>query len=269
MQVVLGRIKTEYCRPSTAKFAAPIVLLPEVFTTAAHSAFLTGYLNSLGWEVYVAELHGGLAATAPGFHSVFEMLGEALHALGRGVIVAGHGLGGLLAMKLAEHEGVRAAVAIAPLVPGYDTRLFARRRAFRRFRNDSMIQPPRGSRLMEMLADAEPFERERIAGSMVAEAAETARALVRGELEFAAGEIVCPRLVIHGEQDRFAPIEKVRGLASGLGARLEIIPGRGHWLIGGRALERTASAMQRFLVRELGEELLLLYPGDEGETPDE
>ena len=35
---------------------------------------------------------------------------------------------------------------------------------------------------------------------------------------------------------------------------------RGHWLVGGRALERAINETQRFLVRALGRDLLLLYP---------
>jgi len=38
------------------------------------------------------------------------------------------------------------------------------------------------------------------------------------------------------------------------------MPNRGHWLIGGRVLERAVAEVQRFLVLSLGRDLLLLYP---------
>jgi hypothetical protein len=48
-----------------------------------------------------------------------------------------------------------------------------------------------------------------------------------------------------------------------------VVRGRGHWLIGGRALERAVAEVQRFLVRNLGGDLLLLYPEEWKESNDE
>ncbi len=65
---------------------------------------------------------------------------------------------------------------------------------------------------------------------------------------------------------RFAPVRKMLG--SPIGAKVAKINGRGHWLIGGRALERAINETQRFLVRALGQDLLLLYPEEWKNDPD-
>jgi len=54
-----------------------------------------------------------------------------------------------------------------------------------------------------------------------------------------------------------------------IGATIRVVYGRGHWLIGGRALERAVAEVQRFLVRNLGGDLLLLYPEQWKEPNDE
>jgi hypothetical protein len=48
-----------------------------------------------------------------------------------------------------------------------------------------------------------------------------------------------------------------------------VVRGRGHWLIGGRALERAVAEIQRFLVRNLSGDLLLLYSEPETEPNDD
>jgi pimeloyl-ACP methyl ester carboxylesterase len=89
----------------------------------------------------------------------------------------------------------------------------------------------------------------------------TAAALevAKGEIGFSASENA-PRLIVAGESDIFAPYAKLDEFARRIEVPIVKIPGRGHWLIGGRGLERAISEIQRFLVRSLGRDLLLLYP---------
>jgi pimeloyl-ACP methyl ester carboxylesterase len=78
-----------------------------------------------------------------------------------------------------------------------------------------------------------------------------------------------PRLIIAGDADVFAPRQEAARFAAEIKAQFINLPGRGHWLIGGRALERTIAHMQRFLVRASGEELLLLYEQPNPDTDDQ
>ena len=81
--------------------------------------------------------------------------------------------------------------------------------------------------------------------------------VARGEVEF--GLHPAPRLVVCGGSDKFAPCDQAERFAHRIGARFVTLAARGHWLVAGRALERAVAEIQRFLVRALGEDLLLLY----------
>jgi pimeloyl-ACP methyl ester carboxylesterase len=267
VEIQLGRFAAEVERPEPVKFAWPVVLLPELFTGKRHLAVVLGYLATIGWEAYAIDLHAAAGAGARpararvGFSDLVARAGEVLDALGRDAIVLGHGLGGLVAMKLAERADVKAAVAYAPALPGLRSPLvggLANRVALWR---GASARPPGGRALFEFIADAEPYQRESIIRALAPDAAAAAALEVaRGAFEAgAAAASAAPRLIVTGDSDLFAPVDRARAFAESLGAKLSVIPGRGHWLIGGRALERAIGETQRFLVRALGQDLLLLY----------
>ena len=272
MDELLGRFPCVAERPEPLKFAWPIILIPDSFTTARHLGVLLGYFATIGWEVYAPDLRSaiGVGATPPlarfSFADLIALCAEALDALGRGAIVVGHGAGGLAALKLAERPEVKAAVALAPLVPGYQSPLVsgfaARLSAWRR----GTIDPPRKRTLFEFVADADRFQRDAIIRAMVPESAKLALEIARGEIAFSTS--TAPRLIVAGDSDIFAPIDRTAAFAESIGATLAQVPGRGHWLIGGRALERAIAQTQRFLVRTLGQDLLLLYPEEWKNEPD-
>ena len=273
--VELGRIPAQCERPEPLKFAWPIVLLPELFATPRHLALVFGYLASIGWEVFVPDLRAafGKGSTPPlgklRFNDLAALAGEAIDGIGRDAIVIGHGVGGLVALKLSEHRRVKAAVAYAPLVPGFRTALvggLANRLAMMWRRQ---IKPPRGRALFELIADADPFTRDGLINAMVPDSAAIAADVIAGAIEFAAPDKAAPRLIVAGDSDIFAPLARSAQFAESIGAKLATIAGRGHWLIGGRALERAMNETQRFLVRALGQDLLLLYPEEWKSDPDD
>jgi pimeloyl-ACP methyl ester carboxylesterase len=264
--VELGRIPAQRELPEPVKFAWPIMLLPELFATPRHLALVLGYLASTGWEVFVPNLRAvfGKGATPPieklSFNDLAALAGEALEAIGRDAVVFGHGVGGLVALKLSAHRRVKASVAYAPLVPGFRTPLvggFANRIAMMWGRP---IKPPSGRTLFELIADSDPFTRDGLINAMVPDSGALATDIMSGAIEFAAADKAAPRLVVAGDSDIFAPLPQTTAFAESIGAKLATIAGRGHWLIGGRALERAINETQRFLVRALGQDLLLLYP---------
>jgi len=264
--IELGRFPTNCERPEPLKFAAPIFLLPELFTTPRHLAIVLGYFASIGWEVYVPDLRAafGKDATPPldklQFSDLVALAGEAIDALGRDAVVLGHGVGGLVALKLSAHPRIKASVAYAPLIPGFRTPLvsgFGNRIAIMRGRE---IKPPRGRVLFELIADSDPFTRDGSIKAMLPDSGRVAADVINGAIDFADSKKTAPRLIVAGESDIFAPFERTQKFADAIGARIAKIAGRGHWLIGGRALERAINETQRFLVRALGQDLLLLYP---------
>ncbi len=283
METRLGRIPAECERPEPLKFAWPLMLLPELFTTARHLAVARGYFASIGWEVYTPDLRAAAAAahsdtrasdsSAGGFDRLAAILAEALAALGRDAIVVGHGMGGLLALWAAVHPRVRAAVALAPMLPGFRSPLLTGAANWPARWLGRPLKPPRGGVLFDLLADAEPFQREALVRALVADDARAALEVVRGEIRLdgnkpGEGGSAVPRLILAGDSDPFAPLDQTSAFAARLGATISVVRGRGHWLVGGRALERAVAEVQRFLVRNLGGDLLLLYPEEWKEPND-
>jgi pimeloyl-ACP methyl ester carboxylesterase len=283
METRLGRIPAECERPEPLKFAWPLILLPDLFTTARHLAVARGYFASIGWEVYApdlraaakaartdtraSDLSGGAspASSAGGFDGLAALLAEALAALARDAIVIGHGLGGLLALSAVEQPQVRAAVALAPMLPGFRSALVTSATNWPARLFGRALKPPRGAVLFDLLADAEPFQREALLRALVADDARAALEVVRGGIKVGGIDLAnnpraVPRLIVAGDSDPFAPLDRTNEFAARVGAAVRVVRGRGHWLIGGRALERTVAEVQRFLVRNLGGDLLLLYP---------
>jgi pimeloyl-ACP methyl ester carboxylesterase len=277
METRLGRIPAECERPEPLKFAWPLILLPELFTTARHLAVARGYFASIGWEVYAPDLRAVATASctgaresdssssAGGFDALAALLAEALAALGRDAIVIGHGLGGLLALGAVEQPRVRALVALAPMLPGFRSPLVTGAANLPARLFGRALKPPRGAVLFDLLADAEPFQREALTRALVADDASAALEVVRGGIKVGGIDLASnargvPRLIVAGDSDPFAPLDQTNEFAARVGAAVRVVRGRGHWLIGGRALERTVAEVQRFLVRSLGGDLLLLYP---------
>ena len=283
METRLGRISAECERPEPLKFAWPLILLPELFTTARHLAVARGYFASIGWEVYAPDLRAAAkaagtdmrasdlsaaasrASSAGGFDGLAALLAEALAALARDAIVIGHGLGGLLALSAVEQPQVRAAVALAPMLPGFRSALVTSATNWPARLFGRALKPPRGAVLFDLLVDAEPFQREALMRALVADDARVALEVVRGGIKVGGIDLAnnpraVPRLIVAGDSDPFAPLDRTNEFAARVGAAVRVVRGRGHWLIGGRALERTVAEVQRFLVRNLGGDLLLLYP---------
>jgi len=266
MDIQLGRFPAQVEQPEPTKFAWPILLLPELFTTTSHLSVLLGYLATIGWEVYAPDLRA-VAGRPPtpalerlGFADLMALAEEALGAIGREAIVLGHGMGGLLALKMAERPNVKAGVAFAPLIPGFRTPLFMSARNIPALWLGRPLKPPRGRALFDFVVDADVFQREKLIRGLVRDTSAAARDVARGALEFAPADRSAPRLVVAGDSDPFAPLARLNAFASSIGAQVKTLAGRGHWIIGGRALERAINEAHRFLVRSLGQDLLLLFP---------
>jgi pimeloyl-ACP methyl ester carboxylesterase len=262
MEERLGQLNAQHEQPPARKFSRPLVLIPDLFATISHLSMLAGYFVSIGWEVYSIDPWHTPNAPKANFDAVVCDVRKAILAVTRGPIVLGHGLGGLIALKLAEDGTAGAGVAFAPPPPGFASPLFASLRNRLAVWAGRSLSPPARRLLFELVADADPFHREAIIKGLRS-GPSAAFEITRCGLDLQATS-VSPRLIVCGDADIFAPFYRVERLAGELGVELATLKGRGHWLIGGRALERAVGETQRFLVKQLGEELLLLYPKDEG-----
>jgi pimeloyl-ACP methyl ester carboxylesterase len=257
MELDLGGVSARWEEPPTLKFAYPFVLIPELFATISHLSLLAGYLLSLGWGVYTIDVYEQHAGRR-GWSAAVAATRAAITAIERKVVIAGHGFGGLLALAISDHPGIAAALALAPAIPGFDSPLCrGAGNTIRRFFGCD-LNPPTGRRGFEFIADADPFHRESLIKELRPAPSPLAYDVTRGAATVPTPS-AAPRLVIVGDSDIFAPRQQTQSLAINIGAQLEVLAGRGHWIIGGRALERAVGECQRFLVKHLGEELLLLY----------
>ena len=186
----LGRFPAQAEVPEPLKFAWPIVVLPELFTTPRHLATLVGYLTSIGWEVYAPDLYAvlGHGETTPlekiDFAKLTDLAAEAIAALGREAIVVGHGIGGLVALKLAERSGIKASVAIAPLAPGFRTPLFMPKWNFFSSWQQRPLNPPTRRMLFEFVADADVHSREQIIKALMPGPTAAALEVANGKIDF-------------------------------------------------------------------------------------
>ena len=263
MDTLIGRFSSQIERPGAIKFALPIMLVPEMFSTRVHLAALIGYLANSGWEVYAPDFRAvaGRGNTPTigrlNFSEMTALVGEAVAELGRDVIVMGHGIGGLIALAVAEHASVRAAIALAPALPGFPTPLLLRPAMLFALLTRAPLKPLRGKRLHEFLADAETFQRPGLIKGLVPDAGRIALETARRRVRIPHFAEAAPRLIIVGDADPFAPIAQVSAFAGEIGARLVTLPGRGHWIIGGRAIDRVVGEAERFLLRTLDPAMLL------------
>jgi pimeloyl-ACP methyl ester carboxylesterase len=264
MEITVGRFKLQLEQPQTVKFASPLLILSDLFMTPRHLAVPIGYFASIGWEVYAANPYDSEVVDASSgppmdWAATLANTRDLLVAIHRDAIVIGHGLGGLLALAVADHPQVEAVVALAPLVSGFKSPMFKRASRLFGLWRPRLLDPPRGRDRFELFADADAFHRDILIRDLRPASAALARDIVAGQPSLFPHAPI-PLLIISGEADPFAPINRVQALADKIGARFVSMPNRGHWLIGGRVLERVIAEVQRFLVLSLGRDLLLLYP---------
>jgi pimeloyl-ACP methyl ester carboxylesterase len=265
MDITAGRFRLQLEQPQTVKFAAPLLMVPSLFMTPRHLAFPIGYLASIGWEVYAADLYdpaGGSPGRPMDWAATLANIHDLIAALDRGLVVIGHGAGGLFALALADQPQVKAAVALAPLVPGFNAPILKRASRFLGLRRPLLLKPPQGRALFDLFADADGFHRDTLIRGLKPASASLARAIAAGQPELSRTTSM-PRLIVSGEADPFAPIDQVSVMAKAIEAPLVTLAGRGHWLFGGRTLERVIVEVQRFLVRNLGKDLLLLQSDED------
>src|SRR5262245_18883204 len=96
----------------SARYAVPLLLLPDLWAPARLWQPVASYLGHRGWEGQLVELRcaGDLAARA-------AALSEVAGTLAAAPVLIGHGAGALVVLEAARRSAA-AVVLIAPLVPG-------------------------------------------------------------------------------------------------------------------------------------------------------
>jgi len=232
----LGPFAVEYSGAEISKFTAPLLLVHGLWDRYESWRLFAGFLSHRGWRCAAIDVAAVDSAT-----DLRTGLAAAIEAIAAPPVVVGHDFGGTLALQ--EAGRARAVVALAPLSAAAAPALnsagswLARRRGV-------ALGPPRG-----------PW---RSAYDPAARVVESPRLLAEVAREREIQPAPVPALVVSGSADPVVPVEAARALAAATAADLEVVEG-GHLLHRDDHWERRVAIVHRWLVRNLGADLLALY----------
>jgi pimeloyl-ACP methyl ester carboxylesterase len=196
----------------------------------------SGFFNHRGWRCAAIDVSG-----AASLAELRAGLAVAIESLEAPPVIVGHDLGALLALDAAARA--RAVVALSPLGTAAMPALRAAGSWLARRRGVD-LGPPRGAWRGSFDATLRSVESPRLLADVAA-----ARAL---------DPVPVPALVMSGTADPLVPAEAARAQAAASGADLELVEG-GHLLHRDEAWEKRVAIVHRWLVRNLGADLLVLY----------
>ena len=219
-----------------------------------------GYFAGRGWEGHALNLRNHhWSRTADPAELSFEMyvddVGAVIDRLGSGVVVVGHGLGGLLAMKAAERHPIGGLVLISSEVPG-ELRLPAHQHELREIPElygRSLIGwetlPEKLQRNHRDLTIPDILRIQHLMGQKPHESGRARRAMLRGIRVDRRIFAEVPRLVIGGGLDVQVPAETSERLAEWLDAPYEPFGAHSHYglVVGEGSHQQVAEAIRAFL----------------------
>jgi pimeloyl-ACP methyl ester carboxylesterase len=219
-----------------------------------------GYFAGRGWEGHALNLrnHHWSSTADPAelsFESFVEDVGAGMERLGPGVVVVGHGMGGLLAMKAAERRPVAGLVLIASHLPG-DIRTPVALHQIREVPEmfgPSLLGwatlPEKLQRDHRDLTLADVLRVQHLMGQKPHESGRARRTMLRGvriDRDAFAG---VPRLVIAGGMDDAVTLEESERLARWLDAPFEPFGAHSHYglVLGEDSYTQVADGIRGFL----------------------
>jgi pimeloyl-ACP methyl ester carboxylesterase len=242
----LGPLRAQVSSGEGGKFTSPLLLVHGLWSGAFVWQSFTGYLAHRGWNCFAVELRRGEAEAD--VEQIAADLRGAIGALGAPPVIVGHDLGALLALRCS--DVARALVLVAPLVLP-----------------PLAAAPPAalhvGGPIARLFAGARRAPRGRWKGAYassgaVREPAALLRRLIERPLPVERPPQGVASLVVAGEHDCITPPASARSLAAWLGAEIEIIAG-GHGLPFAPGWEALVARLHRWLIKNLGADLLALY----------
>ena len=199
-----------------------------------------GFFAGRGWEGHALNLrnhHWSLTADPAdlSFESYVEDVGASMDRLGPSVVVVGHAMGGLLALKAAERRSASAIVLLSPELPG-DLRRHVQPHEIREvpeLYGRSLVGwetlPERLQRDHPDLSLADILRIQHLMGQKPHESGRARRTIMRGVRVDPKAFAGIPRLVIGAGLDRTVTIEESERLASWLEAEFEPFAAHSHY----------------------------------------
>jgi pimeloyl-ACP methyl ester carboxylesterase len=216
-----------------------------------------GYFAPRGWEGHALNLRGHYWSETADFADIdFETYVEDARAgmshLSRPPVLIGHGLGGLLALKLWEQVPVSGVVLIspalpAPLLPPPPTHVV--RLMPRQYRRELIGWDGAPSAIQRMNPDLSEADIMRVQHMMGIESGTARRQMLEGIPVDRTALPDVPALVIGGGIDRQFPAADSERLAEWLGAAYQSFAADSHYglVIGENSSEQVAEAVRGFL----------------------
>jgi pimeloyl-ACP methyl ester carboxylesterase len=219
-----------------------------------------GYFAARGWEGHALNLrnHYWSQTAEPeelSFESYVDDVTAAIERFGSGVVVVGHGLGALLALKAAERQAVAGLVLIAPEAP-LDVRGRAEAHEIRdvpdvygRSQIGWSTLPERLRRDHPDLTLADVLRIQHLLGQKPRESGRARRTVLRGVRVNAEAFQTVPRLVVAGGLDRSVPLERAERLAEWLEAEFQPFGAHSHYglILGEESFQQVADTVRGFL----------------------
>lgn len=219
-----------------------------------------GYFAGRGWEGHALNLrnhHWSLTADPAqlSFDTYTEDVVAALERMGPSVVVVGHGMGGLLALKAAERMPISGIVLLGPELPR-ELRPAARSYELREIPEvygRSVIGwetlPERLLRDHRDLTLADVLRIQHLLGQKPHEAGAARRQMLAGVSVDRRGVEAVPRLVVGGGLDSAVPAADAERLAEWLDAEYEPFGAHSHYglVIGEQSYQQVADAVRGFL----------------------
>lgn len=237
----IGDLLLERAAPAQTRKPFPLLFVHGMWGGSWYWSNYLGAAAESGWEAWALNLrghHGSSPVKKLGKVSVLDYVQDVLdclRVLGEAVIV-GHSMGGLVAQKVAEVGGVKAAVFLTSAAP--KGILILRWPVISRMvrylgpiftgASLSITRRDADALLFNMLP---PDRREWAFTHLVPESGRAARELAFGLVGVEHQKVRCPTLVVGAERDQITPVAVQRRIASQYRSDYLEMAGHGHMLI--------------------------------------